>query len=92
VDVVRLHNERWDGGGYPDGLAGEQIPLSARVFAVADVLDALTSDRPYRHASDIAVAREMILAESGRQFDPAVIEAFRSIEDRTFRRIAAEVG
>jgi putative nucleotidyltransferase with HDIG domain len=91
LGVVRSHHERWDGRGYPDGLAGEQIPLAARVFAVADVLDALTTDRPYRPASPIAVARKMIVAESGKQFDPRVIEAFNSIPDETFQRIGAEI-
>jgi len=91
VQVVRSHHERWDGNGYPDGLAGEEIPLSARVFAVADVLDALTSDRPYRPASKMSVAREMITAESARQFDPGVIDVFDSIDDHTFQRIAAEI-
>src|ERR1700694_4273092 len=62
--VVRSHHERWDGAGYPDGLAGERIPLAARVFAVADVLDALTTKRPYRLASPFRVAREMILEEA----------------------------
>jgi ribonuclease P protein subunit RPR2 len=89
--VVRSHHERWDGRGYPDRLAGEQIPTSARVFSVADVLDALTTDRPYRPASTLAVAREMIVAESGKQFDPGVIDAFKSIEDETFERIASEI-
>lgn len=92
VAVVRSHHERWDGRGYPDGLARDQIPLAARVFAVADVLDALTTDRPYRPASTISVARRMITAESGRQFDPGVVDAFNSIEDETFERIAAEIG
>jgi putative nucleotidyltransferase with HDIG domain len=92
VDVVRSHHERWDGTGYPDGLAGEAIPLAARVFAVADVLDALTTTRPYRPASSFAVARDMITAESGAQFDPRVIEAFNSIEDRSFEQISARVG
>jgi putative nucleotidyltransferase with HDIG domain len=91
VKVVRSHHERWDGSGYPDGLAGEEIPLSARVFAVADVLDALTSDRPYRPASSLRVARAMIEAESGTHFDPRIIETFRTIDDATFERIAAEV-
>jgi ribonuclease P protein subunit RPR2 len=90
LQVVRHHHERWDGSGYPDGLAGEEIPLSARVFAVADVLDALTSDRPYRSASQLDVAREMIVAESGRHFDPRVIEAFKTIPDETFERIRSE--
>jgi putative nucleotidyltransferase with HDIG domain len=92
VEIVRSHHERWDGKGYPDGLAGEQIPLAARVFAVADVFDALTTDRPYRPASSWTVAREMITAESGKQFDPRVVEAFTSIDNETFVRIAAEIG
>jgi putative nucleotidyltransferase with HDIG domain len=89
--VVRHHHERWDGTGYPDGLAREEIPLPARVFAVADVLDALTSDRPYRTASPLAVAREMIVAESGSHFDPTVIEAFKTIDDSVFERISDEL-
>ncbi len=89
--VVRSHHERWDGRGYPDGLAGEAIPLAARVFAVADVLDALTSDRPYRPASPLHVAREMIVAESGSHFDPAVVEAFITMPDETFEQIGADI-
>jgi putative nucleotidyltransferase with HDIG domain len=90
-DVVRHHHERWDGTGYPDGLFGEEIPLTARVFAVADVLDALTTDRPYRPASTLGDARRTIMEKAGTQFDPRVIEAFRSIPDETFERIASEV-
>ncbi len=90
-DVVRFHHERWDGKGYPDGLAGDQIPLAARVFAVADVLDAITTERPYRPASPLSVARGMIVTESGGQFDPQIVEAFQTILDETFARIAAEV-
>ncbi len=89
--VVRSHHERWDGAGYPDGLRGEQIPLAARVFAVADVLDALTSDRPYRPASTMPVAREMIARDSGTHFDPRVVEAFNSIADETFEQIGAAI-
>jgi ribonuclease P protein subunit RPR2 len=89
--VVRSHHERWDGTGYPDGLAGEEIPLAARVFSVADVLDALTTDRPYRPACSLRYARAMINAESGTQFDPKVVEAFNSIDDQIFRRIAVEI-
>jgi response regulator RpfG family c-di-GMP phosphodiesterase len=74
--VVRSHHERWDGGGYPDSLEGTDIPLAARVFAVADALDAMTSDRPYRRARPWKAAGEEILAQSGRQFDPLVVEAF----------------
>ena len=91
ADVVRFHHERWDGAGYPDGLAGEDIPLAARVFAVADVLDALTTDRPYRPATSLRYARAMINAESGQHFDPRVIDAFNTIKDQIFVRIAAEI-
>jgi ribonuclease P protein subunit RPR2 len=90
--VIRSHHERWDGQGYPDGLAGEEIPLAARVFAVADVLDALTTERPYRPASSLEAAREMISAGSGLQFDPQVVAAFNAIPDQTFARIRAEIG
>jgi diguanylate cyclase (GGDEF)-like protein len=78
--VVRSHHERWDGGGYPDGLAGDAIPLGARIFAVADTLDAMTTDRPYRPAVpwDDAVAE--IVGQAGEQFDPAVVNAFRARE------------
>jgi cyclic di-GMP phosphodiesterase len=85
--VVRSHHERWDGGGYPDGLADEDIPLAARVFAVADTLDALTTDRPYRRGSPLAQARKVIAAGSGTQFDPRVVEAFQSVPDATLERI-----
>ncbi len=91
TEVVRSHHERWDGDGYPDGLSREAIPLAARAFAVADALDALTSDRPYRPASSIGAARKMINAESGTQFDPRVVVAFNSIPDATFERIGAEI-
>ncbi len=92
VQVVRSHHERWDGRGYPDRLAGEDIPLAARVFAVADVLDALTTERPYRLASPLREARQMIAADAGTHFDRSVIDAFNSIEDQTFERIAAQIG
>jgi response regulator RpfG family c-di-GMP phosphodiesterase len=80
--VVRSHHEHWDGGGYPDGLATQEIPLAARVFAVADALDAMTSDRPYRRAMGWDEAREELVRESGRQFDPEVVSAFVGCEDR----------
>jgi response regulator RpfG family c-di-GMP phosphodiesterase len=78
--VVRSHHERWDGDGYPDGLAGDEIPLAARIFAVADTLDAMTSDRPYRTRGSWEAAETEIFAQSGRQFDPTVVEAFRARE------------
>jgi ribonuclease P protein subunit RPR2 len=90
--VIRSHHERWDGEGYPDRLAGETIPAAARLFAVADVLDALTTDRPYRRASPIAEARRMILASAGTHFDPVAVEAFMEIPDHRIAAIAAQIG
>jgi len=74
--IVRSHHERWDGDGYPDGLDKDDIPLGARIFAVADALDAITSDRPYREAQSWKFARDEITAGSGAQFDPLVVDAF----------------
>jgi response regulator RpfG family c-di-GMP phosphodiesterase len=90
LKVVRSHHERWDGGGYPDGRSGTDIPLGARIFAVADALDAMTSDRPYRRALPWSVAGREILAESGKQFDPAVVKAFERHE-RSLRRVRREL-
>jgi response regulator RpfG family c-di-GMP phosphodiesterase len=80
--VVRSHHERWDGAGYPDHLAEAEIPIGARIFAVADALDAMTSDRPYRGAIPWEAAAEEILAQTGRQFDPGVVAAFARREGR----------
>ena len=74
--VIRHHHERWDGTGYPDGLAGTAIPLAARIFAVCDVYDALVSERPYKQAWTPKAARVEIQVQAGRQFDPEVVEAF----------------
>jgi HD-GYP domain-containing protein (c-di-GMP phosphodiesterase class II) len=71
--AVRGHHERWDGGGYPDGLAGEDIPVAARVIAVCDAYEAMTSTRPYRPALPAAEARERLVANTGTQFDPAAV-------------------
>jgi ribonuclease P protein subunit RPR2 len=90
--VVRHHHERWDGIGYPDGLAGEAIPVHARVFAVADALDALTTDRPYREAVGWAAARATIHEASGTQFDPGIVAAYDTIPDDAFERIAEGVA
>jgi putative two-component system response regulator len=76
LQIVRSHHERWDGRGYPDGLDSRDVPLGARVFAVADSLDAMTSNRPYRRAMTWRAAREEIVAQSGKQFDPDVVDAF----------------
>jgi len=81
LDVVLHHHERWDGAGYPHGLAGEEIPLGARIFALADTLDAMTSDRPYRPALGWSEAAGEIVAQSGRQFDPEIVRAFVALED-----------
>jgi putative nucleotidyltransferase with HDIG domain len=78
---IRHHHERWDGAGYPDTLGGEAIPLQVRILSVADVFDALTSDRPYRQAMSVAEATEFITLQAGQQFDPAVVKAFRARTD-----------
>jgi HD-GYP domain-containing protein (c-di-GMP phosphodiesterase class II) len=76
VEIVRAHHERWDGKGYPSGLAGEAIPLAARIFSVVDSFDAMTSDRPYRRAMSRARALDQIREGSGTQFDPEVAATF----------------
>lgn len=76
ADIVHSHHERFDGKGYPRGLFGDEVPLGARVFAVADAFDAMTSDRPYRRALTAEMAREEIVRHSGTQFDPDVVQAF----------------
>ncbi len=88
--VVRSHHERWDGRGYPDGIGAEEIPLGARVFAVADALDAMTSNRPYRRALAWEKAHAEIVRCSGKQFDPGVVEVFveRNAQLRGIRRLA----
>jgi HD-GYP domain-containing protein (c-di-GMP phosphodiesterase class II) len=89
--IVRHHHERWDGAGYPDGLAGEEIPLAARVFAVADALDALTTERPYRDAVSWEHARREIRRATGTQFDPTIVAAYDRISDTTFVRLGEGV-
>jgi putative two-component system response regulator len=74
--IALTHHEKWDGSGYPQGLAGSEIPLAARIFAVADVFDALRSDRPHRRAWALDRTVGHITGESGRHFDPRVVEAF----------------
>jgi len=83
-DIVYSHQEHFDGSGYPRGLKGEEIPLGARIFSVADTLDAITSDRPYRAARSMAVARKEIQDWSGKQFDPSVVDVFLEMPDEIF--------
>ena len=78
--VVLYHHERWDGGGYPKGLCGQDIPVVARIFSVADTFDAMTSTRPYRQALSLDVAKAEIIKCRGSQFDPAVVDAFITSE------------
>jgi len=80
-DIPYCHHEKWDGSGYPRGLKGEEIPLSARIFAIIDVWDAVTSDRPYRPAWDNQKALEYIREQKGKHFDPHVVELFYTMMD-----------
>ncbi|BCR04419.1 two-component system response regulator [Desulfuromonas versatilis] len=90
AEVVLSHHERYDGGGYPDGLKGEEIPLGARIFAIADTLDAMTSDRPYRKALPFQAVVDELKRCSGTQFDPRMVEAFLSIPKRQWEEIAGK--
>jgi len=76
LDIPYCHHERWDGAGYPRGLEGEEIPLAARIFSVVDNFDAMTSDRPYRAALSVSFTLKYISEQSGRMFDPTVVDAF----------------
>lgn len=86
-EIARHHHEQWDGGGYPDGLAGDAIPVSARLTALADMFDALISPRVYKSAVSYAEARELIFRERGRHLDPDVVDAFLNVFDQ-FKLIA----
>jgi len=90
--VVRHHHERYDGTGYPDGLKGAEIPLGARLFTVADTLDAMTSDRSYRKGPGFEAARKEVQRWSGRQFDPHIVDLFLKIPPATWLRVRDEAG
>ena len=90
VEVARSHHERWDGGGYPDRLKSVEIPLAARIVAIADVYDALTSNRCYRPAYSHKDTCRMIEEGNATHFDPEVAAAFRSLDD-SFRRVQLEM-
>jgi putative nucleotidyltransferase with HDIG domain len=91
AEIVFSHQEHYDGSGYSRGLAGEAIPLGARIFAVADTLDAITSDRPYRKAQSFADARREIERCSGTQFDPAIVAVYRGLPDRLWEELRLEI-
>jgi HD-GYP domain-containing protein (c-di-GMP phosphodiesterase class II) len=92
AEIVLTHHERYDGSGYPQGLIGDEIPLGARVFAIADTLDAMTSDRPYRRALPLTAAREEIRRQSGRQFESRVVDAFFTLPEHIWGEIRTEVA
>jgi HD-GYP domain-containing protein (c-di-GMP phosphodiesterase class II) len=91
IRIVLGHQEKWDGTGYPFGLRGEEIPLGARLFAIADTFDALTSDRPYRQGRPYEVARKLIEEEAGKQFDPQAVAAFTAVPPEEWAQIRARV-
>ncbi len=92
AEIVLAHQEFYDGSGYPRGLKGEDIPIGARIFAVADALDAMVSDRPYRRALPISYAREEIQRCSGTQFDPKVVAVFLSLPDSHWLELRESIG
>jgi response regulator RpfG family c-di-GMP phosphodiesterase len=91
LKIVRSHHERWDGTGYPDGLSGTEIPIAARIFALVDAIDAMTTNRPYRRAKTWEDAILEVVGQAGRQFDPRVVAAFTQREGR-IRRICEELA
>jgi putative nucleotidyltransferase with HDIG domain len=91
AEIVYSHQERFDGTGYPRGLKGEEIPLGARMFSVADTLDAITSNRPYRAAQTVEAAREEIERWSGRQFDPEIVRTFISMDKNIWSDLRKEI-
>lgn len=90
LEIVYGHHERWDGAGYPRGIAGERIPLSARIFAVVDTYDAITSERPYRNAHGHREAIAELRRVTGTQLDPEVVESFLAIPEVELRRLRAQ--
>lgn len=91
AEIVYSHQEHFNGSGYPRGLRGEEIPVGARIFAVADALDAITSDRPYRNATSFATARREIKKNIGTQFDPDVVNVFLQMPERVWEDLRAEI-
>ena len=91
AEIVFCHQEHFDGSGYPRGVRGGEIPIGARIFAVADTLDAITSDRPYRRARSFDAARQEVLRCSGTQFDPSVVEIFLKIPNELWEELRSEI-
>ncbi len=92
AEIVHAHQERYDGTGYPRGLKGDQIPLGARIFSIADTLDAMTMDRPYRPAQSFPAARKEIQLWSGRQFDPEIVEVFLEMPDHIWEGLRDDIN
>jgi putative nucleotidyltransferase with HDIG domain len=92
AEIVYAHQEQYDGTGYPRGLQGEQIPLGARIFAIADTLDAMTSDRPYRRGTTFSAAEKEIVRCSGRQFDPSIVDVFLTMPPGTWPELRTETA
>ena len=92
AEIVYCHQERYDGTGYPRGLSGEQIPLGARIAAVANALEAMTSGRPYRAARSLSEARQEIQKGSGTQFDPEVVKTFLSMPENIWNDLRREIA
>jgi HD-GYP domain-containing protein (c-di-GMP phosphodiesterase class II) len=86
--VVACHHEKWDGSGYPRRLAGEATPLAARIFAVADVFDALCSKRPYKEPMEFAAAMQILEKDTGTHFDPSVMAVFRTVAREIYDQLA----
>ena len=91
AEIVYCHQERFDGSGYPRGLKNDQIPLGARIFAIADTFDAMTSDRPYRAAQSISSGRREIQRQAGKQFDPEIVDVFLSIPENLWQELRTEI-
>ncbi|MBZ5612670.1 MAG: response regulator [Acidobacteriia bacterium] len=92
AEIVHAHQERYDGTGYPSGLKGDQIPLGARIFSIADTLDAMTMDRPYRPAQSFDAARKEIELWSGRQFDPQIVKVFLEMPDNIWEDLRRDIS